>query len=89
VSRKIKIVNPLPGGAIEMSRKRAEHFIRRGAAEYLPDGSLRFFEQTQGRRIIEQHGRGADRGEKKLYVWSGSRKGVISLFDSRPGISRS
>ena len=85
----VVIQNPLPGGGNRTSRKRANSFVRRGVSVYAPTGELLFLDQ--GKRIAEQHGREAGvQGGRKLYAWSGARKGNrFSERDSTPGISRS
>lgn len=92
MSETVSIINPLAGGARYTSRKRAEHFVRRGAAAYTPAGALRFIDQ--GKRLEEEHAREASEREiqagKKVFVWSGARKGShFSERESTPGVSRS
>jgi hypothetical protein len=92
MSNKIAIANPI--GSRYTSRKRADDFVRRGEAEFLADGSLRFLTLNQSKRIFDQHGREASerqiQGDRKIFVWSGERKGDrFSEADCRPGIFRS
>ncbi len=47
----VKISNPL--GCSSTTRKKAEGFVQRGMAEFLPNGELRFFEQNQRQRSTE------------------------------------
>ena len=54
---KVKILNPLPGGGEFTSRKSADSFVRRGMAEYMADGSMRFLAGNQSKRSSEQQRR--------------------------------
>lgn len=50
---KIKILNPVPGGATEIGMERAKRYVRAGRA-VLIGGSLRFHVEHHGHRSAQQ-----------------------------------
>jgi hypothetical protein len=85
----IAIANPRPGGAKHTSSARAAHFVKRGIAEWLPDGRIRFVDQARlrhqaadMRRQMQEEAREFERNRKGIVYWNGSRG---PLLTHRPG----
>lgn len=89
----ITIANPRAGGAKHTSTDRAAHFVKRGIAEWLPDGRLQFVVQARlhhlaadMRQAFREEIREFYRNRKGVVYWNGD---TGSLQMRRPGEVRS
>lgn len=86
---RIRIANPRLGGAKEISVRRAEEFIHRGIAAWLPDGRLRFVDQVrlrhqaaEFRQRLWEEAREFERNRKGVVYWNGTEN---PSFMHKPG----
>ena len=77
--KRIRIANPRPGGAREISVRRAGKFVHRGIAAWLPDGGIRFVEQArlghqaaEFRQTLREEAQEFARNRKGIVFWNGS-----------------
>ncbi len=89
----IEIANPRSGGAKRTSARRAEEFIQRGIATWLPDGKVMFVEQArlrfaaaEMRQSLWEEAREFERNRKGVVFWNGEES---ELAMHRPGEVRS
>ncbi len=87
--KRIRIANPRPGGAREISVRRAEKFVHRGIAAWLPDGGIAFLDQArlrhqaaEFRQTLREEAREFARNRGGIVFWNGDKG---SLHMHRPG----
>jgi hypothetical protein len=77
---KITIANPRCGGAKHTSQRRAEIFVRRGIARWLPDGRIEFlpqsrlrFEAAEMRQTLREEAIQFAQNRGGVVYWNGAR----------------
>ena len=76
---RIPIANPRLGGAKAISVRRAEEFIHRGIAAWLPDGRLQFVDQVrlrhqacEMRQTLREEAREFAKNRNGVVYWNGT-----------------
>ncbi len=87
--KRIRIANPRLGGAKEISVRRAEEFVARGIAAWLPDGRIQFVDQVrlryqaaEMRQNLREERREFERNRRGIVFWNGSKDPTLM---HRPG----
>jgi hypothetical protein len=84
----IAIANPRIGGAKHTSLARAQNFIRRGIARWLPDGRLEFVEQSrirhlaaELRQLLREEAIQFAKNRRGIVYWNGARSVYVNGTD--------
>lgn len=84
----ITIANPRPGGAKHTSPDRAAQFVKRGIAEWLPDGRIHFVDQArlrhqaaELRQTLREEAIEFARNRSGVVYWNGARAVYIDGYD--------